>query len=216
MRTDELIVDLARRGDAVTPLRPPVVRFAWWAIAATGILAIAVAWRGPREDLAAVLSQPRYAATGLATLATAWIAAAAAFVMSVPGAARSRMVRVGPLVAAACWMGLAGAGLMTGASTWRALAHEPIVLACVLKTLVFASVPGVVLVALLRRAAPLEGAWTLALAALGALALGAVGTQIYCPIDESAHMIAGHVVPVLVLASATAVFGRRVLGLRAR
>jgi hypothetical protein len=63
----------------------------------------------------------------------------------------------------------------------------------------------------LRRAAPLELTWTAALAALSSTALAAAATQLICPVDDPAHQIVGHVVPVTVLALLGTVIGFRAL-----
>ena len=62
---------------------------------------------------------------------------------------------------------------------------------------------------MLRRAAPLRQAWTGALATLAAAALGAAATQVLCPIDDPAHQLVGHVLPVILLAIAGTIAGRR-------
>jgi hypothetical protein len=64
---------------------------------------------------------------------------------------------------------------------------------------------------MLRRAAPLRGAWSAALATLAAVALGAVATQFICPLDDPAHQLVGHVLPVAFLAVFGAIAGRRSL-----
>jgi hypothetical protein len=64
---------------------------------------------------------------------------------------------------------------------------------------------------MLRRAAPLRLGWVAALATLAAVALAAAATQFICPIDDPAHQLVGHVLPVVVLAIGGAIGGRRSL-----
>jgi hypothetical protein len=65
--------------------------------------------------------------------------------------------------------------------------------------------------AMLRRAAPLRRTWSAALATLAAVALGAAATQFLCPIDDPAHLLVGHLLPVASLAIGGAIAGRRAL-----
>jgi hypothetical protein len=72
-------------------------------------------------------------------------------------------------------------------------------------------VPGWWLFAMLRRAAPLRRAWAGALATLAAVAIGATATQFICPIDDPAHQLVGHMLPVAVLSMLGAIAGLRYL-----
>jgi hypothetical protein len=47
--------------------------------------------------------------------------------------------------------------------------------------------------------------------ALAAVALGAAATQFICPLDDPAHQLVGHVLPVAFLAVFGAIAGRRSL-----
>lgn len=53
MRTDELIVQLARAASPIRPLPPPGVRAMRWVAAALFVMAVAIVLVGPRADLAA-------------------------------------------------------------------------------------------------------------------------------------------------------------------
>jgi hypothetical protein len=72
-------------------------------------------------------------------------------------------------------------------------------------------VPVVLIVVLVRRAAPLEFVWTSALSLLAGLALGAIGALFICPIDRAAHLLLWHVTPVVVLTVTGAIAGRALL-----
>jgi hypothetical protein len=87
----------------------------------------------------------------------------------------------------------------------------PIHWACILEITGLAIVPGWMLFAMLRRAAPLQYAWSAALATLGAVGLSGAATQVICPIDDPAHQLVGHIAPVVLLAVSGAIAGRRSL-----
>ena len=211
MRTDELIVQLARAAGPVQPLPGPFVRLAEWTAAAVPVTALGIIVIGPRADVWTAISQPTFAALALATLGTALFSAAGAFVLSVPGAERSPLQRAVPLVAGGVWA-LALVVLLTsgGDSVQRVLAL-PFHWACLIEIVGLSIVPGWALFAMLRGAAPLRRAWSAALATLAAVALASVATQVICPVDDPAHQIVGHMLPVGLVSACGAIVGRRLL-----
>lgn len=211
MKTDDLIVDLARQATPVTPLASPAVRLGRWGAGMVVFAGAAVSALGPRQDLFDALRQPVYAARLMTTLSTAILAAAAAFVLSVPGAERSRVQRVLPWVALGGWAVLLAALLVSGGDPVARVLAFPVNWPCGYKILGFSLISGTALFVALRRAAPLERLWTASVAALAATAFGAVATQFVCPVDDPAHQLVGHVLPVIVLAAIGTAIGVRSL-----
>jgi hypothetical protein len=211
VRTDDLIVELARQATPVTPLASPTVRLTRWAAAMVVFAAAGVSLLGPRQDLLDALRQPVYAARLATTLLTAILAAAAAFMLSVPGAERARAQRVIPWVALGGWAVLLAALLVGGGKPVARLVAFPVNWPCSFKILGFSVISGTALFVALRRAAPLEPLWTASVAALAATAFGAVATQFVCPVDDPAHQLVGHVLPVVVLAAIGTAIGVRSL-----
>ena len=210
MRTDDLIVTLARNAAPVTRLASPAVRFARWAGLMFVLALVGVFLLGPRPDVADALRQPAYDARLLITLITAVLAGVAAFVLSVPGE-HPKAQRIVPFVAAGAWAALLGTFLIAGGNPVARVAAFPVNWPCGYKILGFSVIPGFTLFALLRRAAPLEPVLNAALAALAAAGLGAVATQLICPVDDPAHQLVGHVLPVVVLATVGTAIGFRTL-----
>lgn len=208
MRTDALIVQLARAADPVTPLRRPLVRLGRWMALVAPVTIIAVLALHPREDLAAALLDDVYLARAATTLATAVVAAAMALVLSVPGAERSPYQRAFPLVCGGLWIVVLVAVLTSGGDAAARLAAFPINPLCLYEIAGLSAVPALSLVAMLRRAAPLRPGWNAVLAGLAAAALAAAGTQLLCPVDDAAHQLVGHVVPVVGLTLAMAAAAR--------
>jgi hypothetical protein len=211
VKTDDLIVDLARQATPVTPLASPAVRLGRWGAGMVVFAGAAVSALGPRQDLFDALRQPVYAARLMTTLSTAILAAAAAFVLSVPGAERSRVQRVLPWVALGGWAVLLAALLVSGGDPVARVLAFPVNWPCGYKILGFSLISGTALFVALRRAAPLERLWTASVAALAATAFGAVATQFVCPVDDPAHQLVGHVLPVIVLAAIGTAIGVRSL-----
>jgi hypothetical protein len=89
-----------------------------------------------------------------------------------------------------------------GASDWYV---------CVARVIGVGLLPGVLLVVMLRRAAPLRPRWTGALAAAAAMAAGAFAIQLVCPVDDAGHALLGHLGPVLAFGLTGALAGRRVV-----
>lgn len=207
MRTDELIVRLARAAKPVTPLPPPAVRAVRWLAAALLVMFVAIAVVGPRADLAAALGQPFFIASLAALLLTLVSGASAALALSVPGAERSRAQHVLPVLAAATWSAIwfvvwstedAPAGRRTAPLHW----------ACAIQIAVSALAVGWLLLAMVARAAPLRPLLTAAVACLASMAGGAFVAQVFCPIDDARHQLVGHVLIGLIVAGAGLLVGR--------
>jgi hypothetical protein len=211
VKTDDLIVQLARGVTPVTPLPPPSVRLARWVAGMFVVGAAGVSLLGPRPDLPDALREPVYAIRLVITLASALLAASAAFALTIPGAERSRAQRVLPLAAVSGWALFLAVLVITGGDAVARVLAFPVNWPCGYKILGFSLVSGGALFVGLRRGAPLEPTWTACLAALAATAFAAVATQLVCPVDDPAHQLVGHVLPVVVLMTIGAALGSGVL-----
>ncbi len=208
-RTEHLIVALVADGAKVQPLPRVQVRLARWLGASAAITAAGTWMIGVRPDLSTAIRDAGFAGDAALTTATAGLAAAAAFTLSIPGHERSRSQRAWPLVTAGAWMAALAWRFAAAGGTWPELAAEPWHLACGLRMLVLGAIPAALAFVMIRRAAPLEPRWTAALASLAALALGAVGAQLDCPLGSAAHLLVAHVVPLVALTmSGIAMSGR--------
>jgi len=211
VRTEELIVQLAGAAGPVRPLPPPSVRLARWTAAALPVPALGVIVIGARADVLTAIHEPAFVGLAGVTLVTALLSAAGAFVLSVPGAERSPIQRIMPLAAGGAWALVLIRLLAMGGDSVRRVLALPIHWPCIIEIAGLGIVPGWALFAMLRRAAPLRRAWSAALATLAAVALSAAATQFICPIDDPAHQLVGHVLPVAFLAVVGAIGGRRSL-----
>lgn len=215
-----VIAQLARDAAPVTPLPSPFARWATWtlkAVTAAAIVTILVGFLPRlRPAFAADVRDPRFLLAALLTGGLALTAAGAAFALSVPGVARDRLARVVPLLAAIAWATLLWTRLLAIGHPVAHIAAVPWHPVCVLLILTISALPGLWLFGMLRRAAPLQTLWTGALAALASLALGALGTQFICPIDDPAHHVVWHFTPVMVLTFLGLALGSRVFDWRRR
>jgi hypothetical protein len=208
VKTDELIVHLARAAGPVRPLARPSVRLARWTAASLPMTALAVIVIGPRADIWTAVGQPAFAGLAVATLATALLAATGAFGLSVPGAERSRLQRVIPLAAGGTWALALVILLTTSGDPVRRVLALPFHWLCLIEIAGLSVVPGWALFTMLRRAAPLRRTWSAALATLAAAGLAALATQFMCPIDDPAHHLVGHMLPVALLSVWGGILGR--------
>ena len=210
MRTDELIVQLARSAKPIRPLPPPGVRALRWFIAAAVVVLAGIAAIGPRDDLGSALGQPVFLGSLVALVLTLASGAAGAFILSVPGAERSAVQRALPLLAAAGWSAI---WLMTVAAVSETAGQTTAAIhaACVIEIVLGAVVTGGLLLMMIARAAPLRPVWAAALASLASMATGAVLAQILCPLDDAWHQLIGHVLIGVIVAGVGLLAGRRVL-----
>jgi len=211
VKTEDLIIQLARSLEPVKPLPAPSVRLARWIALSLLIGGIGVLAIGARADLGEAVREPAFAGLAMLTLATGIAAAASALVLSVPGAERSTAQRGIPLLFVAGWAASLTAMLVSGGQAIARVTALPIHLACVIEIAGFALISGWVLFRMLRRAAPLRRDWTAMLAALAATALGAMAAQILCPLDDPAHHLVGHLAPTALITMLGASAGYRLL-----
>ncbi|HYY05649.1 MAG TPA: NrsF family protein, partial [Candidatus Limnocylindria bacterium] len=180
-----------------------------WSMLPLAMLASFVAWHA-RPDYGAQLRRPLFvldlASLVLAAAVSAWLALRAAVPGSGPARRDVRLALglggVGVLLLA--W-GPAGAEVALGQfvrAGWR----------CFLMTALLATPPLAVLLWALRRGAPLAPASAGALAGAGALLASAAAMRIACPVDDPLHLIAWHMVPILLGVALSAFAGAAWLG----
>jgi hypothetical protein len=207
VKTEELIVQLARAAKPVARLRRPAIRLSQWLTWALLVGGGAVLIIGARADFRSALGVPAYAASLLMLMAVVTGAAGSALVLAVPGAERSPLRRwwpvAGCLAWALGWIALAATAPPRG--TASGLFHA----ACALEIAVLATVAGYVLFKMVVRGAPLRRTWVGVTVSVAALACGAAAAQVICPIDDPVHHVLSHVLVGALVGVAGALTGRR-------
>jgi hypothetical protein len=210
MDTDGLIDRLAANATPVRPLPGPWKRTGLWLAIALPYVALIVILMSPRPDLAMQLADPRFQVEQAAALATAILAAAAAFTCVISG--RSRAICLLSLIPLAVWLASLGYGCL---QDWRTLGPEGLRLRvdwdCLPAAALVGIVPAIAMVAMLRRGAPLFPGATLALAGLAVGALAQAGMQVYHVGDISLMVLVWHLGSVAALAAVAGWIGRWVL-----
>ena len=206
MKTDELIEHLVAEARPVRRLADPWRRAVWWTAAALAATALGVGYFGLRRDMAEAWRSPMVMARLVLLAATLWLAVTTAFRLAVPGRELRVWARWWPLVALGALVSLSAAEVLTGAvtGTMGSLLRSWM---CVRKVAFVGTLPAVLAVVLIQRAAPLEPRWTALLGVLAAGAAGALTSEMACPIHAPIHVFLWHVAPVAVFALVGALVG---------
>lgn len=200
MQTDDLIRHLATGASPIRPLPAPWKRAVHWLAIALPAVAVVVLAMSPREDLAALLREPRYLIEQMAALATAVTAAIAAFCLVVPG--HSRWPALMPAAPLAVWLGSLGQGCV---ESWLRFGSEGLRLysdwICFPSIMIVGAVPALAMVAMLRRGAPLAPRLTIALGGMAAAALGNFGLRLFHYQDVSFMVLVWQFGTVVILSA---------------
>jgi hypothetical protein len=212
METNELIERLAHRTNPVRRLPAPWRRVALWlsvSLAYGGVVVAALLIKNGLPgaiDLRLVVEQ-------VAILATAVLAAFAAFSSTVPG--RDRRIGLLPLIPFTIWLASLGTSCL---NDWLRLGADGLAVRpdweCAPAGLLLSVVPAAAMVAMLRRGVPLTPRFTLALGALASAALVNFGLRIFHAGDISVMVLAWHFGALAILAALGGQFGRVVLNWR--
>ena len=206
---DHLIHDLAREAGPVRRLWPRGVRLALWLLGTSLFLSGALGVLGVRSDLAERARDPAFLLQVLLSATAALVSASSALDLSVPGDERRYWTRLVPLVVLAAWVGWMAYRMVSFVAdprVWLEVIREypPDELGI---GLVLASFPGVLLLALLRRAAPLRPGWAGGLALLAAGAVASLGSLLTCDSPCPIHAVVLHLAPALSVALVGVVAG---------
>jgi hypothetical protein len=206
--TDDLISTLAANLKPVRRLRPPLERAAGFLLLAALILAMIAAAHGWRPDLLARLADLRFDLSLTGSILTGILAAAAAFIVSLPG--RSLRWLLLPLPALALWFSSIGYQCLTN---WIAVVPGagPGETAACLATLVLTSVPlSLALCLMLRHAANLNPAPVILAASLSVAGTTATALTLFHPLDASVEILAFNLGTALLFIAGGGIFNRLV------
>ncbi len=213
MDTAQLIAKLSADARPVDRLGNPFNRaLLWLAIGVPYLMLVALAM-SPRPDLVSKLADSRYMLEQGAALATAVLAATAAFSLGVPG--RPRWLALLPLPGLVVWLSSLGQGCW---QAWVRMSTDGLVFrpdfVCFPAIAIAGAIPGVVMVAMMRRGAPLAPHLTVALGALAAAALGNVGLRLFHAQDASLMVLVWQFGTVAIFSALGSLFAGRILSWR--
>ncbi len=203
-----LIESLAGGLRPVRRLAPPWLRTVIWCLAVLGLGALALMIFTPQVGMHQLMQTPDMALGAAGAALTCVLAAAAAFITSVPG--RSGWWGALPLPALALWLSASTAGCLRMAPAAGMVAEPHGHGMHCMVFIVVAAVPlALLLMALILRACPLRPALTASLAGLASAAAAAVILMPLHPFDATATDLLAHLAAVVVVIGLVQVAGRR-------
>ena len=208
IKTPDLIASLAANATPVRRLRPPVMRAASWLLLAAVVLTLLAINQGIRPDLAQRLREPTFA-TGLAApLLTGVLAAAAAFLVSLPD--RSRLWLLLPVPALVLWLSNIGYQCLV---QWIDIGPDGVSLgeaARCFATLVLTSLPlSLAMLVMLRYAAPLRPTAVILTGSLAVAAITATALSLFHTVDATLMILMWDLGTAALFVALAGVFGRR-------
>ena len=209
MHTEDLIENISQNAEPVKLLSPPLIRMASWFAISLLCIGIGVSLMGLRPDLLHDMKYFQFILESVLILVVAIMAAATAFVLSIPGRDRGRLYYVGfvpmlALVALLAWRIWHPIGI---GSEIAPLAGQ----ACLRDIFILGIAPGILLFMMIRHAAPLKFGWVGALGMLAVASLAAFGLQFTCSGQGAIHLLLWHIAPVIAIGAAGIVLGRLLL-----
>ncbi len=210
MRTPDLIDLLVTDATPVRRLHAPVARAAFWMLfAGVVVLCVGIA-HGARPDLALRLRQPLFVIPIAAAIMTGVLAAAGAFIASVPG--RSRQWLLLPVPTSLVWMATIGYGCLTD---WVVIGPDgvsPGETARCFATLVLVGTPlALVMLIMLRHVAKLSPAPVTMVASLAVAAMTAVALSILHSLNATAMILLWNVGVAALFLWLSGRYGQRLL-----
>lgn len=210
MRSEELLAALVADLRPVRRLRAPFGRAVLWLTVSLGYAALVIWYMEPRRDLPVKITETRFLLEVAAALLTSVLAAIGAFSAVVPG--RSWAWALAPLPALALWLAALGQGCWQAWLRWGAgglqVWPDPI---CFPSIVLAGAGPAVLILAMLRRGAPLAPFVATMLASLAAAALGAAALRFFHAQDASIMVLVWQCGSVAVLTLLGLPFSRSIL-----
>lgn len=206
--TPDLIEALSAEAKPVRRLRPPLFRTCLWLSLAGLILVLLGILQGIRADIFDRLSEAIFAVRLAGALATGVLAAMAAFYLSLPD--RSRLWILLPMPAVALWASTIGYGCLTN---WVNLEPDGLRLGTAAQcfaTLLLTSLPlSLVMLGMLRHAAPLRPATVAMVGGLAISGITAAALSIFHNIDATVMVLLWNLGTTAIVTTLAGAFGRR-------
>lgn len=206
--TPDLIEALSAEAKPVRRLRPPLFRTCLWLSLAGLILVLLGILQGIRADIFDRLSEAIFATRLAGALATGVLAAMAAFYLSLPD--RSRLWVLLPMPAVALWASTIGYGCLTN---WVNLEPDGLRLGTAAQcfaTLLLTSLPlSLVMLGMLRHAAPLRPATVAMVGGLAISGITAAALSIFHNIDATVMVLLWNLGTTAIVTTLAGAFGRR-------
>jgi hypothetical protein len=210
-RTSDLIDVLVADATPVRRLRAPVARAACWLLFAGAVMLFVGIAHGPRADLTVKLHQPPFVVGVVAAMTTGILAAAGAFLASVPGESRRWLLLPAP--SALVWVATIGYGCLTN---WVTIGPEGMSVGETAKcfaTLVLVGMPlSLLMLIMLRHVARLSPGPVIMAGSLAVAAMTAVALSILHALDATAMILMWNLGVAALYLAVSGRYGQRLLG----
>lgn len=207
MQSEDLIRSLSATATPVKRLPHPAWRTVTWMAISLVYVAGFVWFIGVRPDILLKLAEPRYLLEVISAFMTSIMAAAGAFCAGCPG--RPLWERFGAFPFLAVWLASLGEGCWRQWDAEGAVALQLHVdLVCFESILLVGFLPAVLILVMVRRAAPIAPMSTMGLAALAATALGAAALRLFHDQDVSIMLLVWQFGTVVSMAALAFLAGR--------
>ena len=205
--TPEFIETLVASATPVRRLKPPLLRAGLWLLLAALLLVLIGVAHGLRTDIFGCVRQPRFVVAMVGALATGILAAVASFRVSLPDG--SRLWVLLPLPAPALWLSAIGYGCLTD---WVSIGPDGVHMGEAVRcfaTLLLTSVPlSIAMLVMLRYAALLRSTEVSLMGGLAVAAMTSFALSLFHDLDATMMILIWNLGSAIVVASASAVFGR--------
>ncbi|MGH7072835.1 MAG: NrsF family protein [Stellaceae bacterium] len=206
--TPDLINSLAANLKPVRPLRQPVTRAASWLSLAAIVVALLAVAQGIRPDLVQRIQDTTFVASLAGAVITGFLAAIAAFMLSLPD--RSRLWGLLPIPGLALWLSTIGYQCLTN---WVVFEPSGVTFgetAQCFATLVLTSLPlSLAMLVMLRHAAPLRPIAATLTGSLAVAAIAATALSLFHELDATLMILAWNFGTTALLVGAAMIFGGR-------
>lgn len=204
--TNALIERLVADVKPVRRLLDPTRRAALWTAVALVFVCLGLAWFGIRHDIDTAWQSPDYLLRLALLVSTMWLSVVTAFRLAVPGRELRAWTRWWPIVALGALVAIAAGEVVSGAF-FGTMGSPLRAWMCVRKVAFVGTIPAILAVVLIQRAAALEPRWTALLGVLAAGAAGALTSELACPIRTPIHIFLWHITPVALFGVAGVLVG---------
>ena len=214
MDTNKLIENLASEAKPVKRILPLPARVVLWSLFAIVIIA---SWipilGGLRYDLSTVIIKPRFIIESALLLIAAFTATYTTFRLSYPDIKIERNTRNLIILSSLIWAGV-NIHILFGCTheTLSRAANAPnLINHCLVDLSTMIILPASLLFYLIWKSSSVRPKWAGYTAMIAATSIGALGMRYLCPVDESAHLLLWHFLPVIGFAGLGIILGRLIL-----
>ena len=207
MKENDLIEQLVRNHQKVTPVEPIRSRFFKWLIISVICLSVGISTLGLREDWQILFTNPLLLIQNVFIFLSVIMTGFFSIKLSQPGEVFKTKTKPLIIIITNLWLLiLLAIGLV---NDFNMQEFSKIKLGCVKDILILGIIPGAILFILMLKGVILKNKIAGLFAFITAFSLGAWGVQYTCHNDDPIHILLWHFIPVLLLGMIGITFGNK-------